>query len=120
VRVPKAISVSKVVQSDLTRYLGGKLARAWEKITIEGNMKNRKTQKKAPAMATVSRSAKKQVIVATQDAIARAFTEWDRRYRKNPEEFMSQVRHLLKETPRTYGEACAPYFVQLLGELQAG
>lgn len=52
----------------------------------------------------------------SEDAVARAFTEWDRRWREEPERFMSEAEHLLKEDPETYGEACAPYFLQLLRE----
>ena len=52
--------------------------------------------------------------------IQAAFTEWDRRYREEPERFESEVKRLLKGTPATYGEACAPYFVKLLEEVQAG
>lgn len=50
---------------------------------------------------------------------ARAFTEWDRRYREEPERFMSEAVHLLRETPETYGDACAPYFLEILRELEA-
>jgi len=56
-------------------------------------------------------------IFATADQLAAAFTEWDRRYREEPERFMSEAQHLLKETPETYGEACAPYLIQILAEL---
>jgi len=48
---------------------------------------------------------------------AAAFEEWDRRYRENPDQFMSTVTHLLGHTPQTYGEACATYFGSLLDEL---
>lgn len=47
---------------------------------------------------------------------ARAFTEWDRRYRENPEWFESEAVHLLKGTPETYGDAAAPYFLAILAE----
>lgn len=53
----------------------------------------------------------------TREDFARAFTEWDRRYREEPERFMSEAQHLLNETPETYGEYCAPYFVAILDEL---
>ena len=46
-----------------------------------------------------------------------AFTEWDRRYREEPHRFMSEAEHLLKETPKTYGEASAPYFLAILQEV---
>ncbi len=51
-----------------------------------------------------------------QDYVA-AFAEWDRRWRANPENFWNVVTHLMKETPATYGEACAVYFEALLAEL---
>lgn len=50
----------------------------------------------------------------TEQSLAAAFTEWDRRYREEPERFMSEAQHLLKETPETYGAACAPYLIALL------
>ena len=51
---------------------------------------------------------------------AKAFTEWERRYREEPERFMSEATKLLKETPETYGDACAPYFMKLLDEVKTG
>lgn len=50
----------------------------------------------------------------TETELAAAFTEWDRRYRDEPERFMNEARRLLTETPETYGEACAPYLLALL------
>lgn len=50
--------------------------------------------------------------------IAEAFTEWERRFREDPESYMSEAAKLLKETPETYGQACAPYFALILGEVQ--
>ena len=50
--------------------------------------------------------------------LAEAFTEWDRRYREEPERFQSEAEHLLKETPESYGEACAPYLLHILDELR--
>lgn len=52
----------------------------------------------------------------TEATLAAALTEWDRRYREEPERFMAEARHLLTETPETYGEACAPYLLQILSE----
>jgi hypothetical protein len=49
--------------------------------------------------------------------IEQAFTEWDRRYRNDPEKFMSEVEHLLQNTPDSYGKACAAYFMLLLEEV---
>lgn len=52
--------------------------------------------------------------------VKKAFTEWDRRYREEPEKFQSEAEHLLKETPETYGDACAPYFMQIMEEVKSG
>ena len=56
---------------------------------------------------------------ATPEQLAAAFTEWERRYREEPERFQSEAEKLLKETPETYGAAAAPYFLQILSEIQA-
>lgn len=56
----------------------------------------------------------------TDKQLAAAFTEWDRRYREEPDRFQSEAAHLLKDTPETYGAACAPYFRQILGEVAGG
>lgn len=52
-------------------------------------------------------------------AFAAAFTEWDRRFREEPERFMSEAQSLLRHTPESYGEACSPYFVKILREQEA-
>ena len=54
----------------------------------------------------------------TEARFAAAFTEWERRYREEPDHFMSEAYKLLRETPKTYGEACAPYFLKILRELE--
>ena len=59
------------------------------------------------------------VVEATRTRVASAFTEWERRYREEPDRFMSEAAKLLRETPQSYGEACAPYFLEILQE-QAG
>lgn len=51
----------------------------------------------------------------TERGLAQAFTEWDRRYREEPERFQNEVERLLRGTPETYGEACAPYLLSILG-----
>lgn len=56
-------------------------------------------------------------MIISKEKLEKAFTEWDRRYRKNPDEFMTEVEHLLRETPYTYGKACALYFVELVKEV---
>jgi hypothetical protein len=66
----------------------------------------------APAPGSASRLA------ATQTELAAAFTEWERRYREEPDRFMSEASKLLKETPKSYGDACAPYLMQIIGELR--
>lgn len=52
----------------------------------------------------------------SEKQLADAFTEWERRYREEPERFMSEAAKLLKETPETYGDACAPYLLSILAE----
>ena len=52
----------------------------------------------------------------TDRQLAAAFTEWDRRYREEPERFVSEAVHLLKGNPVTYGERCAPYLLAILAE----
>ena len=53
-------------------------------------------------------------IVTTQEELAAAFTEWDRRYREEPGRFEAEAERMLRGTPETYGEACAPYLIALL------
>jgi hypothetical protein len=56
-------------------------------------------------------------MIESKEKIEKAFTEWDRRYRDNPDEFQNDVDHLLHDTPYSYGKACAEYFVKLLKEI---
>lgn len=58
-------------------------------------------------------------IKVTQQELADAFTEWDRRYREEPERFSSEAEHLLKETPHQYGQMCAPYLMAIIEEQRA-
>jgi len=53
----------------------------------------------------------------TEKKLIEAFTEWDLRYRLDPENFMNDVEHLLGNTPYSYGKACSAYLVELLEEL---
>ncbi len=62
-------------------------------------------------------SDQRKLICLTEERLEDAFTECDRRYRENPEQFMSEASHLLHETAETYGAACAPYFMQILDEV---
>ena len=57
-------------------------------------------------------------IEITQEELEKVFTEWERRSREEPERFQSEAAKLLCETPESYGQACAPYFVHILGELR--
>jgi hypothetical protein len=52
------------------------------------------------------------------ELLVKVFSEWDRRWRENPQEFTDIVTHLTRETPLTYGQACAPYFLKLASELK--
>lgn len=53
---------------------------------------------------------------ATPAQFAAAFTEWERRYRENPEQFATDSQRLA-ESPETYGDAAAPYFLEILSEI---
>jgi len=50
----------------------------------------------------------------TERELAAAFTEWDRRFREEPERFQAESVRLLRGTPESYGEACAPYLIAIL------
>ena len=56
-------------------------------------------------------------MLVSKEKLEKAFTEWDRRYRENPSEFMTECEHLLKESPYSYGKSCAEYFTNLLKEI---
>ena len=70
----------------------------------------------------LSRSGQKEImsgkIEVNQEELAKVFTEWERRYREEPERFQSEAVKLLRETPESYGEAAAPYFVFILNEMR--
>ncbi|HTI19950.1 MAG TPA: hypothetical protein VL652_03100 [Kutzneria sp.] len=53
--------------------------------------------------------------VITEQALASAFTEWNRRYREEPERFKTEML-LTSGTPATYGELAAPYLLKILAE----
>lgn len=52
----------------------------------------------------------------TLDQLRAAFTEWDRRYREDPEGFEDEAARLLNGASETYGDAAAPYFASILEE----
>ncbi len=58
-------------------------------------------------------------IVVTQAEIAATFAEWDRRYREEPEKFMTECQHLLRETPESFGEQCRATFIKVLADVRA-
>ena len=45
------------------------------------------------------------MIVTELKAIQAAFTEWDRRYREDPEAFMNEAARLLNSDAESYGES---------------
>lgn len=63
-------------------------------------------------------SANQTAITATPAELAAAFAEWERRYRQEPERFMSEATKLINTTPQSCGEFCAQYFIKLLTEKQ--
>ncbi len=58
-------------------------------------------------------------MTATIEQMSEAFTEWDRRYREDPEAFENEAKRLLQGSPKTYGDACGPYFNKILKEIQS-
>lgn len=56
-------------------------------------------------------------VVTTIAHLQAAFTEWDRRYREDPEAFANAAYELLYGNPETYGEAAAPYFLSVLADV---
>lgn len=50
-----------------------------------------------------------------QRQLAQAFETWERRYRADPDRFMSDVERLA-QGPVSYGDACALYLTELLSE----
>lgn len=55
------------------------------------------------------------IVIAYEDQIAAALTEWERRFREEPEKFQSDNERLA-ESPETYGEGAAKYLIEILGE----
>ena len=56
-------------------------------------------------------------ITTTVAHIQAAFTEWDRRYREDPEAFMNEAARLLNSDAETYGEEATPYFLSVLADV---
>lgn len=53
------------------------------------------------------------MITATQEELALAFTEWERRWRDDPEQFLTDSQKLA-ESAESYGEACAVAWLESL------
>lgn len=53
------------------------------------------------------------LISVSKHDLAAAFTEWERRYRENPDAYMAEMEKL-EMAAETYGEACASYFLEVL------
>lgn len=72
-------------------------------------------------MAAIKSKKKPDValFIGSESDLSAAFSEWDRRYREEPERFQNEARRLLdkRETPKTYGDACAPYLLSIISEL---
>lgn len=58
------------------------------------------------------------IVVKTVD-LQRALTEWDRRYREEPERFQSEAVSLLQGTPESYGAVAGPYLMDILIEVKS-
>lgn len=52
------------------------------------------------------------------EQFAKAFTEWERRWREEPDAFMGEMERL-SESCESYGEAQAQYFRELLKEVES-
>ncbi|MCA7083400.1 hypothetical protein K7G19_07280 [Cupriavidus sp. DB3] len=57
-------------------------------------------------------------IEITCEELAAAFTEWDRRYREEPDRFWSEAE-MAAASPETYGDAAAPYLIEIIQEQRA-
>lgn len=53
-------------------------------------------------------------ITMTTEEMVEAFTEWDRRWREDPESFKNIAVELLEEDSESYGAEAAPYFLAVL------
>lgn len=54
-------------------------------------------------------------LVVTEPDLASALTEWQRRWREEPERFLRESE-VLAESPESYGAAAGPYLMQILRE----
>ena len=56
------------------------------------------------------------VVTVTEASLARAFTEWERRYREEPERFQRETERMLRGDAKSYGDQAAPYLLSILDE----
>lgn len=54
-----------------------------------------------------------ETITLSRARAAELFTEWERRYREAPHEFMTDVQRYVETPVTTYGELCAAHFFAL-------
>lgn len=54
-------------------------------------------------------------INCTLPELSIAFTEWERRFREEPEKFLSDMEKAAK-SPESYGDSAAPYLASILTE----
>lgn len=57
-------------------------------------------------------------VILTVGQIQAAFTEWDRRYREAPDEFVNEAYRLLFEDEYDYGAEATPYFLSVVDDLK--
>lgn len=55
-------------------------------------------------------------VISLQDVIY-TLSEWDRRYREEPERFQAEAVRLIKGNPESYGEQAGPYFMNILDSI---
>ena len=53
----------------------------------------------------------------SKQELTEAIAEWDRRWREEPDAFMTQTEHLAVDTME-YGEQCATYLLFMLDEMK--
>lgn len=60
---------------------------------------------------------KNTTISLTVEQIQAVFTEWDKRYRENPNDFMNEAYHLLFTDEEDYGAQATPYFLSIVDDM---
>lgn len=57
------------------------------------------------------------IVIKPESLIEKAFTEWERRRRANPEDFPTD-EEIAGESPETYGSQAAEYFKSILEDIR--